>query len=170
MNPVRLEKRVAEKNQHRFYRLLLAPTLFGEWSLIREWRRIGHPGTVHVNGYATEAEAVAALSRKIHEKERRGYHCQPIVAEFTVGQGQNGVFSLQQVVPDCPSRDDDGARPTVERHCEPEGLATRGRLACSPRRRGARGSPRARLEPQSPAGDPVAPAGARFQLKNGFAS
>lgn len=33
MKPERLEKRVPEKNQHRFYRLLLVPTLFGEWSL-----------------------------------------------------------------------------------------------------------------------------------------
>ena len=73
MNPVRLEKRVPEKNQHRFYRLLLAPTLFGEWSLIREWGRIGHPGTVRVDCYATEVEAIADLDRKAREKQRRGY-------------------------------------------------------------------------------------------------
>ena len=73
MSPVRLEKRVPEKNQHRFYRLLLAPTLFGQWSLIRKWGRIGHPGTVCVDSYATEADAIAELNRKAHEKERRGY-------------------------------------------------------------------------------------------------
>lgn len=73
MNPVRLEKRILEKNQHRFYRLILAPTLFGEWSLIREWGRIGHPGTVRINDFATEADAIAELSRKTNEKERRGY-------------------------------------------------------------------------------------------------
>jgi len=33
---VRLEKRAPEKDQHRFYSLRLAPTMFGEWSLIRE--------------------------------------------------------------------------------------------------------------------------------------
>lgn len=73
MSLVRLEKRVPEKNQHRFYRLLLAPTLFGEWSLIREWGRIGHSGTVRIDSYATEAEAAAELGRKAREKERRGY-------------------------------------------------------------------------------------------------
>jgi predicted DNA-binding WGR domain protein len=73
VNPLRLEKRVAEKNQHRLYRLLLAPTLFGEWSLIHEWGRIGHPGTVRIDSYATEAEAAAGFSRKAREKERRGY-------------------------------------------------------------------------------------------------
>lgn len=77
MKPVRLEKRVPEKNQHRFYRLLLAPTLFGEWSLIREWGRIGHPGTVRIESYATEADAAAEFNRKAREKERRGYVIRP---------------------------------------------------------------------------------------------
>lgn len=73
MSPVRLEKRVPEKNQYRFYRLLLAPTLFGGWSLIREWGRIGHPGTVRIDGFATETEAANHFHRKVREKERRGY-------------------------------------------------------------------------------------------------
>lgn len=73
MNPMRLEKRVSEKNQRRFYLLDLQPTLFGEWSVIREWGRIGHPGTVRIDSFATEAEAAAELSRKAREKERRGY-------------------------------------------------------------------------------------------------
>jgi predicted DNA-binding WGR domain protein len=51
VSSVRLEKRVPEQNQHRFYLLRLAPTLFGEWSLIREWGRIGQQGTV-VHGSA----------------------------------------------------------------------------------------------------------------------
>ena len=53
MKPVRLEKRVPEKNQHRFYRLLLAPTLFGEWSLIREWGKLlrKHPVSLCFGGH-----------------------------------------------------------------------------------------------------------------------
>lgn len=73
MNPVRLEKRVPEKNQHRFYRLLLAPTLFGEWSLIREWGRIGQQGRVVVDTFDTFAEASSTFDRKAAEKGRRGY-------------------------------------------------------------------------------------------------
>ena len=41
--------------------------------LIREWGRIGHPGTVRIDSYATEAEAAAGFSLKAREKERRGY-------------------------------------------------------------------------------------------------
>ena len=73
MSPLRLERRVPEEDRHRFYRLLLAPTLFGGWSLVREWGRIGQPGTVRSDPFATEAEAVAALERKAREKRKRGY-------------------------------------------------------------------------------------------------
>ena len=74
MSPVRLEKHLPEKNQYRFYRLILAPTLFGRWSLVREWGRIGHPGTVRIDSYATEEEARTGFARKTQEKQRRGYH------------------------------------------------------------------------------------------------
>lgn len=73
MNPLRLEKRTPEQNKHRFYRLLLAPTLFGGWALIREWGRIGQPGTVRIDWYANETEAEAGFIKKAKEKERRGY-------------------------------------------------------------------------------------------------
>jgi predicted DNA-binding WGR domain protein len=32
------------RNRQRFYTLQLAPNLFGEWSLIRSWGRIGTSG------------------------------------------------------------------------------------------------------------------------------
>ncbi len=74
MSPVRLEKRVPEKNRRRFYVLRLAPTLFGEWSLVREWGRIGQQGRVVLDTFATPGEAEAALEAKRAEKQRRGYH------------------------------------------------------------------------------------------------
>jgi predicted DNA-binding WGR domain protein len=73
MSSLRLEKRVPEKNQCRFYQLILVPTLFGEWSLIREWGRIGQPGTVRIDQFGTEEEASVAFTKKAREKERRGY-------------------------------------------------------------------------------------------------
>ena len=73
MSPLRLERRVPEENRYRFYRLMLAPTLFGGWSLVREWGRIGQPGTVRTDPFATGEEAVAALERKAREKRRHGY-------------------------------------------------------------------------------------------------
>lgn len=73
MSPLRLEKRVPAENRYQFYRLLLAPTLFGGWSLVREWGRIGQPGTVRAEPFTTEEEAVAALERKAREKQKRGF-------------------------------------------------------------------------------------------------
>jgi len=36
-------------NAHRFYRMEIMPGLFGDWSLVREWGRIGQPGQVRVD-------------------------------------------------------------------------------------------------------------------------
>ena len=74
MSPLRLEKRIPEKSQFRFYRLEVQPTLFGEWSLIREWGRIGRQGRVVVDTFTTQAEARLAFEGKAIEKLRRGYH------------------------------------------------------------------------------------------------
>ena len=73
MSSTRLEKRVPERNQFRFYRLDLQPTLFGQWSFIREWGRIGQEGRVVISTFPTAAEADSAMQRKHRQKERRGY-------------------------------------------------------------------------------------------------
>lgn len=39
-----LEKRMSAKNVARFYRIMVLPNLFGEWTLYREWGRIGKGG------------------------------------------------------------------------------------------------------------------------------
>ena len=70
---LRLEKRDPATSQARFYRLITMPTLFGGWSLVREWGRIGHPGQVNVEPYATEDEAAVAGAKLAASKRRRGY-------------------------------------------------------------------------------------------------
>jgi predicted DNA-binding WGR domain protein len=60
-------------NMHRFYALHLAPTLFGEWALIAEWGRIGSPGTICQHLLQTEESALAALTKRLTTKTRRGY-------------------------------------------------------------------------------------------------
>jgi predicted DNA-binding WGR domain protein len=50
---IRLTRSDSSRNMHRYYALQLAPTLFGEWSLVTEWGRIGAPGKVG----AAESEA-----------------------------------------------------------------------------------------------------------------
>lgn len=57
----------------RFYSVSVAPTLFGECSVIREWGRIGSCGTVRVKAYANSEVALLALEAAVHAKVRRGY-------------------------------------------------------------------------------------------------
>ena len=62
-----------DRNMHRFYALDVTPTLFGDWSLIAEWGRIGSPGVVQRRTFADEATASAALTERLSIKARRGY-------------------------------------------------------------------------------------------------
>jgi len=64
-----LEKYDAERHQHRFYALSIQPHLFGGWSLVCEWGRIGQPGRVHIAMHASEAQAQAAFDKKLREKQ-----------------------------------------------------------------------------------------------------
>lgn len=73
MSPAYLTRVDAEQNMARFYSISLQPNLFGEWSLVREWGRIGRGGQVKVTPYPTRAEAEGALAKLAHEKARRGY-------------------------------------------------------------------------------------------------
>lgn len=73
MSAITLARTDKEKNMARFYRLDVQPSLFGEWSLVREWGRIGRAGTVRVEAYPTRGKADLALISKWAEKRRRGY-------------------------------------------------------------------------------------------------
>jgi predicted DNA-binding WGR domain protein len=46
MTPIRLERREPARNIQRFYAISVTRTLFGSWAMVREWGRIGQPGTV----------------------------------------------------------------------------------------------------------------------------
>jgi predicted DNA-binding WGR domain protein len=63
----------AAKKKYRFYSLQITPTLFGEWSLLREWGRIGSPGTVRLESYESEAQARAEEQRTVRLRVRHGY-------------------------------------------------------------------------------------------------
>jgi predicted DNA-binding WGR domain protein len=69
----RLQKTDLKRNQHRYYALDVQPNLFGGWSLIREWGRVGQPGQVKIDLCDSIEQATRALQRKLREKERRGY-------------------------------------------------------------------------------------------------
>lgn len=61
------------KNLNRFYIVRLAPTLFGEWSLVREYGRIGSPGTVQSRTFEREQDAQRAEQRSIRRRLQHGY-------------------------------------------------------------------------------------------------
>ena len=63
----------AARNMARFYRLDVQPDLFGGWSLVREWGRIGRPGQVRLDPFPSVDLAEAALARLRADKVRRGY-------------------------------------------------------------------------------------------------
>ncbi len=72
-----LEKRLPEQRMARFYRMAVMPNLFGEWTLYREWGRIGQGGQIRTDWFADENQAVAALVTLEVAKRRRGYWVEP---------------------------------------------------------------------------------------------
>jgi predicted DNA-binding WGR domain protein len=56
------------RNMARFYALSHAPTLFGEWLLVKEWGRIGQAGTVRAETHPDAETAAEALARQISVK------------------------------------------------------------------------------------------------------
>ena len=73
MNGFYLERKDPAKNMNRFYKVVVTKTVFGEWALIREWGRIGSPGTVREEWFDTADLAGQAAVRLRGQKQRRGY-------------------------------------------------------------------------------------------------
>ncbi len=73
MEPVHLTRIDEEANMRRFYRLSVQPGLFGDWSLIREWGRIGTRGQSMTEWFEGENAADAAGGKLCEQKQRRGY-------------------------------------------------------------------------------------------------
>ena len=74
MTSIHLERREPARNRMRFYAIIVTRTLFGSWAMVREWGRIGQPGTVRETWFETEAAAVEAGMKVRQRKEKRGYH------------------------------------------------------------------------------------------------
>lgn len=72
-----LGKRQPTNNVARFYRMSVMPNLFGEWTLYREWGRIGQGGQVRMDWFSDEGQAVAALVMLETSKRQRGYWVEP---------------------------------------------------------------------------------------------
>jgi predicted DNA-binding WGR domain protein len=73
MTPIRLEWREPARNIQRFYAITVTRTLFDGWAVVREWGRIGQPGTVRETWFETEGAALEAGAKVRQRKEKRGY-------------------------------------------------------------------------------------------------
>lgn len=73
MTSTYLTRQDESRNMARFYSMCLQETLFAEWSLVREWGRIGRSGQVREDTFPTSLEAEQAFARIHHAKTRRGY-------------------------------------------------------------------------------------------------
>jgi predicted DNA-binding WGR domain protein len=71
MTSIRLERREPARNRQRFYAITVTRTLFNGWAVIREWGRIGQPGTVRETWFETEGEAIAASAAVRQQGETR---------------------------------------------------------------------------------------------------
>jgi predicted DNA-binding WGR domain protein len=63
MTAVTLTRSDSTRNMRRYYRLDVQPDLFGAWSCVREWGRIGQAGQTRSVLYPIPLEARAALDR-----------------------------------------------------------------------------------------------------------
>jgi predicted DNA-binding WGR domain protein len=69
----RLHKRDPMRRQYRYYVLAVQSHLFGGWSLIREWGRIGQPGHLKIELCDNLEAASGTYCTKLRQKRRRGY-------------------------------------------------------------------------------------------------
>jgi predicted DNA-binding WGR domain protein len=68
-----LECRDALHNKRRFYAIHITQTIFGEWAVIKEWGRIGSPGTVREEWFDEESQAINKANAIVQRRVRRGY-------------------------------------------------------------------------------------------------
>ena len=73
MNSIYMERHDTKQNMHRFYQLFVAPGIFNDWSLVKEWGRVGSPGTVRKEWFTTEQEAELAILQLRDKKVKKGY-------------------------------------------------------------------------------------------------
>jgi predicted DNA-binding WGR domain protein len=61
------------RNMARFYLVSVGRSLFGDFSVVREWGRIGTIGRMRVDLFENEHVALGALEAIERSKRKRGY-------------------------------------------------------------------------------------------------
>lgn len=68
-----LECRDGLRNKQRFYSIHIDKTIFGHWAVIKEWGRIGSPGTVREEWFDNESQAMDKANSIVDLRIRHGY-------------------------------------------------------------------------------------------------
>ena len=73
MKPIYLERHDEQRNMHRFYQLYVTRGLFDDWSLVKEWGRVGSTGTVRKAWFSHQEDAEHAADKLLNDKFKKGY-------------------------------------------------------------------------------------------------
>ncbi len=73
MQPVTLYKVDPALNMRHFHRMVIQTDLFGKWSFIQEYGRIGRAGKMLAIPYDNAEQAEAAFSELLTAKQKKGY-------------------------------------------------------------------------------------------------
>ena len=68
-----IQLKYSDEKSHKFYTLLIQQDLFGKWSLLRQWGRMGTKGQTQIDTFDSYEEACAVQDRLVKEKRRKGY-------------------------------------------------------------------------------------------------
>jgi predicted DNA-binding WGR domain protein len=98
---IRLTRIDPDRNMSRYYQLHIQPGLFGGFDLVREWGRIGSPGTIRTAIYPNQDAATAALADAVKQRQKRGYRtitvmpprCRTLHLDFASPDAQPARFS-----------------------------------------------------------------------------
>lgn len=60
-------------DHRRFYTVTVCADLFGNWTVIREWGRVGRPGTLRTDCFANHALAVERARSLVNRRIRSGF-------------------------------------------------------------------------------------------------
>ena len=68
-----MERHDSSENVHRFYQVIVTAGLFGDWSIVREWGRVGSPGTLRFDWFGSYDEAARYARKILKQKLKKGY-------------------------------------------------------------------------------------------------
>ncbi|MEZ5738644.1 MAG: WGR domain-containing protein [Burkholderiaceae bacterium] len=60
-------------DHRRFYTVTVCADLFGDWSVVREWGRMGRPGTLRTDRFPNHALAIERARSLVNNRIRSGF-------------------------------------------------------------------------------------------------